>query len=212
MAKAIPLADLEGKSLDSKIKAYFLSREKSGRQGLQLLDVCIQRTASQSRDWDGLARFLSASARTGQVDKVRKIIRAAFGDKLKWVASAKHPAGGKFIIGWDGSFGLLNSPTYALITKAIEQGMGWDDKAFNKILSDAMPTVKKARDGKSPEQVAKVVKHLATYTEKLKADGFDVGEVIAALQKELASKVVSKPVAQVERQVVNGITIYEPNF
>jgi hypothetical protein len=210
MANKIALADLEGKSLDSKIKAYFTSREKSGKQGLQLLDICIQRTASQSRDWDGLARFLHAASKTNQVGVVRKIIRAAFGNQLTWKASAKHPAGGTFVIGWQGSFNMLeNSPHYKIISDAVEAGLGWDHKALAKLLNDAMPTVKKARVA-TPEQTTKVVKHLSTYMDKLIADGFNTGEILAALQKELASKAVA--VKTVEKKMVNGVTVFEPSF
>lgn len=214
MAKAIPLADLEGQSLDKKIKSYFDSREKSSALGLKLLDICIQRTASQSRDWDGLARFLSSASKTSQVGVVRKIIRAAFGNQLTWKPSAKHPAGGTFVIGWQGSFNLLeNAPNYRIITDAVEKGMGWDHKALAKLLAEAMPTERKARVV-SDEAKKKVVKHLAGYMKKLVDEGFESGDILAALQKQLAADAATRsaPVGMMVKTVVNGATVYGPNF
>jgi hypothetical protein len=60
------------------------------------------------------------------------------------------------------------------------------------------------------EAKTKVVKHLKTYADKLRADGFNVGEIIAMLQKELAAEVVTS--APVQKSVVNGVTVFQPDF
>lgn len=206
----IALADLAEASLKSKITSFFDSRDRSGREGLRLLDVCIQRAASQSRDWDGLARFFHRVQGTSQLGIAKKVIRAAFGSKLSYKANAKHDAGGTFTIGWEGSFNLIDSPTYKVVAAAITANEGWDSKAFNLRLNDTLPKIEAAPRKVTQEATDKAVKHLLDYTKRIRGEGFNIGEIMAAVQKQLAAL---PPVDKsVEKKVVNGVTVLEPNF
>jgi len=196
MAKAL--------SLDVQVQNLWASRKQNGVDGLALLHKCIERTAKH-RDWDALSRFVMAARQHGQGARVGAIIRAAFGNKITFKANSKHPTGGTFVMGWEGEFDLRGSNTYGAIREAVAKGMSWDDKELGKVLPKADKNERKPTD----EAVKKVVKHLKTYTDKLKADGFNVGEIIAALQKELAA--TSAPTG-VQKKVVNGVTILEPEF
>jgi len=194
-------------SLDVQAQTYWAGRKANGVEGLALLDKCIQRVAKY-RDWDALSRFLVSARVHGQGARVSGIIRAAFGDKITFKANAKHPTKGTFVLGWEGEFPLNGSNTYGGIREAVAKGLSWDDRELGKVL----PKPDKKARVVSDEQKAKVVKHLSTYLDKLVADGFSAAEIIAALQKDRASKVVSAPVGQVQKQVVNGVTVYEPEF
>lgn len=174
-------------SLDIQAQVYWAGRKANGAEGLALLHACIERCAKH-RDWDALSRFLVKAREHGQGTRVATIIRAAFGDKLTFKANSKHPTGGIFTLGWaaDKPFPLRESNTYGAVREAVQKGMSWDDKELQKILPKP---IKKERQA-TPEQKQKVVKHLKAYTDKLKSDGFNVGEILAMLQKELASSVL----------------------
>lgn len=178
-------------SLESQVKGYWTRRDKNSVQGLVLVNKCIQRFAEHG-DWDHLARFYVGALKVGQGPAIGRIIRAAFGDKVKFKLNAKHSAGGQFSKhNWpDAVFPLHESNTYSLISEAIAANQGWDHKAFQKTLMEAMPK-EKAKRVASEESKAKVVKHLVAYTDKLKEDGFNVGEILERLQKELVAKTVT---------------------
>lgn len=178
-------------SLESQVKGYWTRRDKTSVQGLILVNSCIQRFAEHG-DWDHLARFYVGALKVGQGAAIGRIIRAAFGDKVKFKVDAKHSAGGKFTkVNWpDAAFPLHESNSYSLITEAIAANQGWDHKIFQKALSEALPTVKAARVANDAAK-AKVLKHLVSYTDKLKEDGFNVGEILEMLQKELVAKTVT---------------------
>lgn len=203
MAKEKPV------SLDMQAQNYWAGRKANGVEGLALLHKCIERTAKY-RDWDALSRFLVQARAHGQGARVVGIIRAAFGNKLTFKANAKHPTGGTFALGWEGAFDLRGSNTYGVIRDAVQKGMSWDDRELGKLL----PKADKKERQVSDESKKKVVKHLMSYTDKLASDGFNVGEIIAELQKELAAKAAVKaaPVGAVQKKVVNGVAVYEPAF
>jgi hypothetical protein len=192
-------------SLDVQVQTLWAARKQNGVEGLALLHKCIERTAKH-RDWDALSRFVMSARRHGQGARVGAIIREAFGDKLSFKANAKHPTGGTFVLGWQGEFDLRGSNTYGVIRDAVAKGVSWDDKELGKVLTKAPKAERKVTD----EAKTKVVKHLKTYADKLRADGFNVGEIIAMLQKELAAEVVTS--APVQKSVVNGVTVFEPEF
>lgn len=198
-------------SLESKVKTYWTNRDKNSATGLALLDQCINRFAAHG-DWDHLARFYVAALRVNQGPAIKRVIRAAFGDSVKFSLDSKHDTGGKFTkVNWpDAVFPLHESNTYGIVTSAVGQGKGWDNKEFQKSLAEALPSVKKERKV-TDEAKKKVVKHLKTYTDKLAADGFVVGEILAMLQKELAASVATSGKG-VEKKVVNGATVFEPQF
>ncbi len=172
-------------SLDVQVQHLWASRKQNGIDGLALLHKCIERTAKH-RDWDALSRFVIMSRQHGQGSRVGAIIRCAFGDKITFKANAKHPTGGEFIMGWQGEFDLRSSNTYGAIREAVAKQLSWDSKEVGAML----PKADKVKRVVSDDAKKKVVKHLKTYTDKLKADGFNVGEIIALLQKELASTAI----------------------
>jgi hypothetical protein len=208
----VAIKDLAEKSLESKVDAFWASRAKSGRDGLVLLDICIQRAASQSRDWDGLARFFKMAQGTSQLPVVKRLIRAAFGDKLTYKVDTKHAAGGKFTIGWAGSFNLLENPLYAHVVAGIAAGEGWDDKRFTTRLNAALPKIQAKPRKASKEATDKVIKHLSAYMDKLIADDFSTGDIMTALEKHLIAKAVQARPGTVDKMVVNGATVFEPGF
>lgn len=205
----VAMADLANESLDKRVTSFWNTRGRHSREGLVLLDVCINRAASEARDWDGLARFFSSALKYQQGPVIKRIIRAAFGDKLVWKADSNHAAGGTFVIGWEGAFNLAGSNTYGVVRQAVEAGEGWDDKAFAVRIGKVLPKTVVVRTA-TPEATAKAIKHLATYMDKLAKDGFNVGEVIAGVQKDMAAK--RAEVGDVVKKVVNGVTVYEPKF
>lgn len=179
-------------SLDQQVKDYFDTRKQNGHAGLVLLDQCIQRCAKH-RDWDGLSRFIGLSVQSSSKSKVVKIVRAAFGNKLAWKANKKHDTGGQVAIMWEGAFPLSKSNTYSLVTAAIAKGQSWDDRDFLKEL----PGTDKPQRTVSAEAEAKTVKHLVKYLQEREAEGFALGAIMAAVQKELVAgkATASKPIA-----------------
>lgn len=180
-------AKAKAPSLDLQATEYWKGRTQNGAEGLVLLDKCIQRIATY-RDWDALSRFVVQARIHGQGAKVGKIIRAAFGDKLTFKADSKHPTGGNFIMGWEGVFPLKGSNTYGAVKDAIQKGLPFDHNSLQKEL----PTAEKKERVATPEATAKAVKHVMSYLDKLAAEGFSSGEILAAVQKELAAKAVAK--------------------
>jgi len=161
--------------------------EENSKLGLVVLDKCIAKVA-KDRDWDALARFVGLANKVGQRAKVVKIIRAAFGDKLTYKMEKKHAAGGMFVIGWEGAFPLAGQNSYMAVKKAIAEGKGWDDAAFSKALNEVVAAPVKAARVVDDKQKAKIVKHMAEYILARVAEGFNQGELIAAMQKELMGK------------------------
>ena len=205
--KEATAAPAKRESLEQQVQTYWGKRATNGAEGLNLLDKCIQRLAKH-RDWDHLARFVVSAARHGQGDKVKKILRAAFGNKLTFKVDKKHSAGGVFVLGWQGEFDLRGSNTYGVVRAAVANGTSWDDRAFQKELPGAD---KKQREA-TEEAKKKIVAGLARTLKTAKADGFSTGELLEMVAKELAKDVVAAPVGKVEKQVVNGATVFETNF
>jgi hypothetical protein len=132
------MARQKEKNLLGEVSAYFTTRDANGVKGLVLLDRCIRATA-ENRDWDGLSRFVTLSARAGHANRVKKIIRAAFGDKLIYKTSKQHATGGTFVMGWEAGAAFPLGNTYSVVAKAIEDKTPWDSVAFTKALSEVLP-------------------------------------------------------------------------
>jgi len=196
--------------LFDRIGTYFDSRHANGVDGLVLLDECIRRTASVSRDWDALARFISRANMSGSATKVKKIVRAAFGNQLIFTADKKHPAGGRFEMKWEGAFPLSGSNTYGYVKKAIADNKSWDDADFQKKIGEVIPNlVKKEKVVDAAAQTTKA-KTIVRSLLAAKEEGFDVGPLMREIEALLvAAKKSSELVA---KQVVNGVTVYEPKF
>lgn len=195
-------------SLDSQIKSYWTNRDKNSARGLVLIHDAIKRFAEHG-DWDALSRFVTGAMKVGQGPAVKNIIRACFGNHVKWKADSKHDTGGNFTkVNWPGpAFDLSTSNTYGIIRSAVEQGKGWDNKVFQKDLKDALPSVDKKARTVDDASIERAAKHVCTYLKKLEADGFPVGEVLAKVEKERKAAV-----ATVQVKVVNGAKVFEPSF
>lgn len=197
--------------LFDRIGTYFDGRHANGREGLVLLDECIRRTASKDRDWDALARFVSRAGLSSSAPKVKKIVRAAFGNSLTFVTDKKHPAGGRFALSWEGAFPLAQSNTYSAVKKAVADSKSWDDKDFLAALSKVIPDLPKKEKVVSATAQTAAAKHLAKYLSERAAEGFSVGDIVKEAQALLAAS--AKPSASlVAKSVVNGVTVYEPSF
>lgn len=176
--------------LFDRIGNYWDQRTANGREGLALLDECIRRTASKDRDWDALARFIARANMSTNGNKVKKIIRAAFGNNVVFTLDKKHPAGGRFELKWEGPFNLAGSNTYTMVKKAIADGKSWDDKGFLADLSKVLPDLPKPAKTVDAAAQTKAAKALATKLAELRNDGFDIASIIREAQAELATKVI----------------------
>jgi len=196
--------------LFDRIGNYFDSRHQNGVDGLVLLDECIRRTASAHRDWDALARFVSRANMSGSAAKVKKIVRAAFGNSLVFTTDKKHPAGGRFEMKWEGAFPLAGSNTYGYVKKAIVDNKSWDDADLQKKISEIIPDLpKKDKSVDAAAQTAKA-KVIVRSLLAAKEDGFEV----AALMREIETLLIQakKPSEVMDKAVVNGVTVYTPKF
>ena len=197
--------------LFDRIGTYFDGRHANGREGLVLLDECIRRTASKDRDWDALARFMTRAGLSSSAPKVKKIIRAAFGNSITFVTDKKHPAGGRFSLSWEGAFPLAQSNTYSAIKKAVADNKSWDDKDFLAALSKIIPDLPKKDKVVSATAQTAAAKHVAKYLAERAAEGFSIGDIVKEAQALLVAN--AKPSAGlVAKSVVNGVTVYEPSF
>jgi len=192
-------------TLESKVKGYWTNRDKNSATGLALLDQCITRFA-QHGDWDHLSRFYVGSLKVGQGPAVKRIIRAAFGQSVKFSLDSKHATGGKFTkLNWPGvAFPLHESNTYSVVTKAIEQNLGWDSKAFQKALGDVLPDLPKKGKTVDAATQTKEAKALAAKLKVLRDAGFDLASVVREAQSILAAN----PAPNSDGSVKNG----EPTF
>ena len=180
--------------LFDQVGAYWDGRHENGRLGLMLLNECILRAASKNRDWDALARFVSRANMSNNKAKIVKIIRAAFGNDITFTTDKSHPAGGKFVMKWEGAYPLAGKNSYSVVKAAIEKNKSWDDKDFLAELSKVLPGVEKVQKDK-----ADLLSAYKTRAEKwAKDNGITVDMLIATLQ--------AKPKATSE--VINGVTIH----
>lgn len=180
--------------LFDRVGDYWSSRHENGHIGLSLLNECILRAASKNRDWDALARFVSRANMSNNKAKVVKIIRAAFGNDLTFKLDAKHPAGGVFVMKWEGAYPLAGKNTYSIVKKAIENHKSWDDKDFLAELTKVLPDLPKVEKDKADK-----LSSWKTRAEKwAKDEGITVEMLIATLQ--------AKPKATTE--VINGLVVH----
>lgn len=200
-------------SLESKVRGFWTGRDKNSAYGLKLLDQCITRFAEHG-DWDHLSRFYVGALKVGQGPAVKRIIRAAFGQSVKFSLDSKHPTGGKFAkINWPGvSFPLHESNTYSVVKKSVEQGLGWDSKVFQKALADVLPDLPKKTKTVDAATQTKEAKALATKLKTLRDAGFDLAALVREAQALLSANPQANADKTVEKKVVNGTTVYEPAF
>lgn len=168
--------------LFDRIGSYWDSRQANGRDGLILLDECIRRTASKDRDWDALARFVARANMSNNAAKVKKIIRAAFGNQIVFKLDKKHAAGGTFELKWQGPFNLQGSNTYSVVKRAIEQGKSWDDKAFLLELGKVLPEIEKPVKEIDDKEEEKIVAALAKKFAELQQKGVNPQDIVRRAQ------------------------------
>jgi len=197
--------------LFDRIGNYFDDRHANGVMGLVLLDECIRRAASKDRDWDALARFVSRAGMSNNAPKIKKIIRAAFGNNITFAVDKKHKAGGRFTLGWDGAFPLSGSNSYSLVKKAIADNKSWDDKDFLAKLSEVIPDLPKKEKIVTAAAQTAAAKHVQKYLKERQAEGFSVADIIKEAQALLAADKAAT-VNMVPKSVVNGVTVFEPQF
>lgn len=198
--------------LFDRIGSYWDARTANGAEGLVLLDECIRRVASKERDWDALARFVARANMSNNAAKVKKIIRAAFGNDLTFKLDKNHPAGGRFTLGWQGAYALAGKNSYSMVKKAIEHGKSWDDKAFLKDLNDVIPDLPKAEKTVDAAAQTKAAKAMAKKLAELRDAGFNIGDLVREAQAELAKNPVANGDGSTTKQVVNGVQVITPNF
>lgn len=200
-------------SLESKVRGFWTGRDKNSAYGLKLLDQCITRCA-QHGDWDHLSRFIVSAMKVGQGPAVKRIIRAAFGNHLIFSLDSKHPTGGKFTkANWPGvSFPLHESNTYSVVTRAVEKGLGWDSRVFQKALDEVLPKAEKPKKTVDAATQTKEAKALATKLKALREAGFDLAALVREAQALLSANPQANADKTVEKKVVNGATVYEPSF
>ena len=152
------------------VVAYFATRDENGIAGLVLIDRCIRSTAV-NRDWDGLSRFVTLANRAGHGNRVKKIIRAAFGDKLIYKVDKHHPTGGIFTMGWDAGKPFPLANTYSIVSKAVEDKTSWDSLAFTKALSEVLPAPVKPAPAVDEKATLAAAVHMYRYFDsKVKAN------------------------------------------
>ena len=183
------MAQLKAPKLFDRIGSYWDSRTANGRDGLVLLDECIRRTASKDRDWDALARFVARANMSNNAAKVKKIIRAAFGNQIVFKLDKKHAAGGRFELKWEGPFNLQGSNTYSVVRKAIEQNKSWDDKAFLLELGKVLPEVVKPVKEIDDKEEEKIVAALAKKFIELQQKGVNPQDIVRRAQAKFIAEI-----------------------
>jgi hypothetical protein len=152
------------------VVSYFATRDANGIAGLVLIDRCIRSTAV-NRDWSGLSSFVTLANRAGHGNRVKKIIRAAFGDKLIYKVDKHHPTGGTFVMGWDAGKPFPLANTYSIVSKAIEDKTSWDSLAFTKALSEVLPAPVKPAPAVDEKATLAAAVHMYRYFKaKIDAD------------------------------------------
>lgn len=180
--------------LFDRVGDYWSGRHENGHIGLVLLNECIVRAALKNQDWDALARFTSRALSTNNAAKVKKIIRAAFGNDMTFKVDKSHAAGGRFTLNWKGAYPLASKNTYSVVKKAIENHKSWDDKDFLAELTKVLPDLPKVEKDKAD----KLSSWKARAEKWAKDEGITVEMLIATLQ--------AKPKATTE--MINGLVVH----
>lgn len=132
-------------SLASKAANFWKGRDKSGVYGLTLLVQCLEHVKN-NRDWDALAVFVGASG--ADMPDVKRIIKAAFGDRLTFdAAKAKtHPTGVAFKMAWGAQDTVQFGNLFAFVSQAVEKGRPFNDIELQKALKSAFAAPKVEKD------------------------------------------------------------------
>lgn len=184
---------MEKLDLKAQVGRYFAAREKNSVAGLVLLDACIKRVA-EHRDWDALARFVARANMADVGPRVKRIIRAAFGDDLTYKADKKHETGGRFEMKWDGAYVLKN--TYNIVEQAIADKNGWDSRILREKLHDVLPEKAKPELVVNEKLLDTMAEHMFKYLSDKVKDSHNTirpGDVLARVHKLAAAKVVGEP-------------------
>ena len=204
------MAKLIDRPLAEQSVAFWAARGRTGAAGLVLLDKLMKNVA-EHRDWNGLAIFLKGAKAAKQDAIVKRIIFHVFGTNLvaKTVAVDKHKSGISFVMKWDGALDLSQSNSYSVIRAAIDAGKSWDDLTLFKSLAKPEPKVK-TRDS---ARYASEGKALKNKFDKLRAEGLNIMDILKAAGVILSPlDVAPAERGLVEKSVVNGVTVYTPDF
>lgn len=196
----------EDKPLNDQVASFWASRERSGKQGLALFIRLAENLANHG-DWNGLAHFMKGARAAKQDGIVRRLVYHTFGDMLVMKADKKHPSGFTFTKKWEGAFNLAGSNSFGLLRNA-PAGTTWDSPVLFKALIKPVAKVKTV----DPARYAAECKRLAKMLDKLAQDGLLVGDILAGADKLREVRNLPAGAGMVEKKVVNGVTILEPNF
>lgn len=194
------------KSLLDQAGSFWTRNTKLNHEGLVLLDKLIQRVASIDCDKDALTRFVARSG--ADQNKVGRIIQAAFGKDLTFKKDATKATGGVMSHSWHGPDGYVLKNSYNHVVQAIADKKPFNDKELQKTLAP-VKGAKMKKDVTADMQTAKA-KAIARSLLAAKEEGFDVGPLMREIEALLAA--AKKPSELVAKQVVNGVTVYEPKF
>lgn len=178
------------KSLFQQAGDFWTKNGKLNKEGLVLLDKCIQRVASKDCDKDALTRFISRSGM--DQPKVARIVRAAFGNDLSYKKDATKPAGGVMKHNWNGPDGYVLKNTYAHVQQAMEQGKAFNDAGLQK----AIAPEKKESTKATAELLEAYKKRVESWA---KEHNISMSTLIATLQ--------AKPTAKVKEEIINGVKV-----
>ena len=198
----------EDKPLNDQVSSFWASRERSGKQGLALF-VRLAENLANHGDWNGLAHFMKGAKGAKQDTIVRRLIYHTFGDMLVMKASKDHPSGFTFTKKWDGpTFNLAGSNSFGVIKNA-PAGTAWDSPVLFKALIKP-PAKAKTLDA---ARYAAEGKALKGKFDKLRAEGLNIMDILKAAGVVLSSvDVAPAERGLVEKSVVNGVTVYTPDF
>lgn len=164
------------KSFAERATTFWNEQDTGSKYGLELLDGIFEHIRAK-RDWDALAVFVSRSG--ADVDNVKRLIKAAFGDRLSFdVQRAKtHPTGVAFKMAWADGDVIQLSNSYGFVREAIAAGKGFRDVEMHKKLKAhfAKPKVDKTRE----EVIALLAKAIM---EKSKVADMGVHELLIAVE------------------------------
>ena len=141
--------------LAQRVSNFWKAQDRSAAFGLSLLHDCLVNVRDH-RDWDALASFVGKSG--SDIDNVKRIVRAAFGDRLTFNAkkAKNHPTGVAFDMSWKDGEVVQFSNTYGMVQQVLDHNSndankvkrGFRDVALHKELKKtfAKPKVEHNRE------------------------------------------------------------------
>lgn len=168
-------------SLSDKATKYWGDVGKKDVHGLVLFhDMC--EAIRTHRNWTPLAHFYSGAMRAGAQDDVKRLIKAAFGDRLQFdkAAAKKHTSGVAFKMMWADGDIIQFGNQYGHITAAKEQGWGLRHPELHKALKKevAKPKADPVFENYTKTLAKRLIKDLPKMHQNLSV-------LVAALEEEI---------------------------